>query len=46
MLNVPLDVVVDTGDREHQGFLEAFLEAYPLPGVKVLIEGVIKSPCT
>ena len=45
MLNASLDMVDNTSDREHQGFLEILQEAHPLPEVKVLIEGVIKAPC-
>ena len=46
MLNALLDVVDDAHDREHQGFLEVLPEAYPLQGVRVLIEEVLKALCT
>ena len=45
-LDVPLDLVEDAGNREHQGFLEVLLEALPLQGIGVLIEEVIKALCT
>ena len=43
VLNAQLDLVDDTSNREHQGFLEVLLEAHPLQGVGVLIEEVIKA---
>ena len=46
MLNTLLDVVDDTSDRDHQGFLEVLLETHPLQEVRVLIEEVIKALCT
>ena len=43
MLNASLDVVDYADNREHQGFLEVLVEANPLQGVRVLMEGVIKA---
>ena len=45
-LNALLDAVDDTGDREHQGFIEVLLEAHLLQGVRVLIEEVVEALCT
>ena len=45
-LDMQLDVVDDASDREHPGFLQVPLEAYPLQGVGALIEEVIKPLCT
>ena len=46
VLNVSLDAVDVAGDREHQGFLKAVPEAYPVQGLGVLIEEVIKALST
>ena len=43
VLNALLDMVDDTGNREHQGFLEVLPEAHPLQGVGVLIDEVIEA---
>ena len=32
VLNAPLDMVDDAGDREHQGFLGILPEGHPLQG--------------
>ena len=38
LLNVSLDMVDVTNDRDHQGFLVILQKADPLPGMEVLIE--------
>ena len=43
-LDMPLDVVDNASNREHQGFLEVLPEAHPIQGaVGVLIEKMMKA---
>ena len=42
-LDMPLDMVDNASDREHQGFLEVLPEAHLLQGVGFLIEEVIQA---
>ena len=46
MLDMLVEAVDDICNREHHGFLEAPLEAYPPLGVEVLMKEAIKDLCT
>ena len=45
-LSMSVEVVDDVGDREHQGILDASLQAHPLLWMGVPIKEAIKVLCT